>query len=377
MEKVWLAFLDIIFRVLLSDWFWIGLCIVTVLYITVFIYRRLKLKALGRVIYSREFSTDGVFVGETLELIETIQNPGWFPLLSIKVEFFMPSGVTVGEISCREYTKLISIFTIPPFSTVKKVHIVRADRRDRYKLFSSTIKYRSFEYTFESEIEFFAYPDKYDADASFFSEINLAGNAVLSRKYVEDPFFVSGIRAYRIGDPLRSINFKASARFFSGGSRCLMCNDYDTSRDYDSMIFLDLFSYPEVSMEAEDQIEQGLRYACYLFCEAIKRDAMVGFSVNCSLGSSRYIYIPCGNGELHIKNVLERFAELSQYARRNYSMSAIIKSVAPDLPQNTDIYLITPYVDTNMADTLNELQRLGKNVKVINLAWEKKNEIIA
>ena len=367
MEGILQNLADFALRLLSSLWFWIVLLIVLVWSFLVFVYRRLKLSVLDKVTYSRAFSTDGVFVGETLELIETIRNPSWFPLFSVKVEFFMPSGVTVDDIPCKEYTKLTSIFNIPPYSTVKKTHTVKADRRDHYKLFSSSIKYRAFEYTFDSTIDFYAYPNRYDADASFSHDIYRAGDAISSRKYIEDPFFLSGIRGYRMGDPMRSINFKASVRSFSGGVRRLMCNDYDSSRNYDSMIFLDLTSHSEVSMDAEDQIELGLRYACYLFCEAIKNGGNVGFSTNCAVGSSRYIHIPCGSSVLHTKRILEQFAEISPYARRDYSMPAILQNHSPQLAKGTDIYLITPFVDDNTSEILYTLRRMGRNVQVIPL----------
>ena len=367
MEGVLLNIADFLSRLLTSLWFWIIVLAVAVWSALTFIYRRLKLRALDKVIYSRNFSTDGIFVGETLELIETIKNPSWFPLFSVKMEFFMPSGLTVDEISCNEYTKLTSIFNIPPYSTVKKVHTVKADKRDHYRLFSSKIKYRTFEYTFESLIDFYAYPNQYDADVNFSMDIFRAGEAISNRKYIEDPFFLSGIRDYRQGDPMRSINFKASVRSFSGGMRCLKCNEYDSSRNYDSMIFLDLTSHAEASMDSEEQIELGLRYSCYLFCEAIKNGGNVGFATNCTVGASRYIHIPCGSSDLHTKTILEQFAEISPYAKRNYSMPAILKKLSLQLPRGTDIYLITPFVDDKTAELLYSLQRMGQNVQVIPL----------
>ncbi len=367
MEGILLKLSDFALRLLSSAWFWTVLLFLVVWRLFTFIYRRMKLKALGKVIYSRSFSTDGIFVGETLELVETISNPSWFPLFSVEMEFFMPSGLTVDDITCKEYTKLTSIFNIPPYSTVKKVHTVKADRRDHYKLFSSNIKYRSFEYTYDSPIDFFAYPNRYDADASFSPDIFRAGESVSSQKYIEDSFFISGIRAYRPGDPMRSINFKASVRSFSGGIRRLMCNEYDSSRNYDSMIFLDLTEYSEASIDGTEQIELGLRYACYLLCEALKNSGNVGFSTNCTIGTSRYIYTPCGSSDLHTKRILEQFAEISPYAKRDFSIAAILQKVSLNLPKGTDIYFISPFVDDKTAEILHALKRMGQNVNVILL----------
>lgn len=358
-------------RLLGQTWFWLTVFSIAACWLLVILYRKAKLRALDQVIYSRGFSTDGIFVGETLDLIETLRNPGWFPLFRVRVEFFMPAGLTVDGIACEKHTKVTSIFFIPPYATVQKVHTVRADKREHFHLFTSFIQYNSTEYTFDAPIDFYAYPNQYDADAGFAPNLYHAGDMIASRKYIEDPFFLSGIRSYRPGDPMRAINFKASARGFRGGMRQLMSNDYDSSRNYDSMIILDLTSYADAPMNEEFQVETGLRYACYLFCEALKNGGNVGFATNCATNNARYIYVPCGSGTTHTKLILEQFAEISTNEKRDYSPNVILQTIAPELPRGTDIYLITPFVDDKMASLLHSLRHAGRNVEVITLTGGK------
>jgi len=139
-----------LYAALRSPAFWIIGGIAAAIAGLVYFYRQLKLRALETVEYERSFSTDGVFEGETLELTETVRNPGLFPLFAVRIDFFVPSGLTIDGVVCNEYKKLTSIFTLPPFSKVKKVHTVKADRRDHFKLYSADIVYRKYEYKFES-----------------------------------------------------------------------------------------------------------------------------------------------------------------------------------------------------------------------------------
>jgi len=356
-----------VFRLLTSPWFWLLLLTLLVWRLLLAAYRRLKLSALERMDYTRAVSVDGVFVGEELTLTEIVRNPSWFPLLSVHVDFFMPSGVTVDGIQCVEYTKLTSVFHVPPFSTATRTHTVRVDRRNKYCMSNASVVYRKYEFLYTVPSTFYAYPNQYDADVSLSPDLYRAGNAIANRKYLEDPFFLSGIRPYVSGDPLRAVNFKASARSFSGGKPQWMCNRYDSSRHYDSMIFLDLTSYAQAPMDNTEQIEAGLRSACYLFCQAVNNGGRVGFAANCAVGSSQYSHIPCGSGEPHTKTVLEHFAELSPYGQRDYSMSALLGQLTPDLPTGTDLYLITPFVDSKVAALLRMLERAGRNVCVLPL----------
>lgn len=352
---------------LFASWFWWCLAVAVGILILVLGYRALKLWALGKLQYDRSFSADGIFVGETIDLTENVKNSVWFPLLSVQVEFFVPSGVTIDGLKCTEYTKVTSIFSIPPFSSVSKKHTVIADRRDHYRLNTASILYRKNEFLFSDALDFYAYPDVYHTKLLLPSELYESGNALAEKKQIEDLFFFSGIRPYQKGDPMRAINFKASVRSFGGGLRQLLCNQYDSSRNCDSMVFLNLSSSSESALKEEETMEIGLRYACFLFREALKHAGRYGFAANCSRGSFQYISIPCGSGELHTKQVLEAFSEITWYARRDYSMNAIFQKILPTLSPSTDIFLITLDVDDELAKSIHYAETMGYSVGIIPL----------
>ena len=365
MEKALYSIASFIVGIITSPIFWIVLAVLAVIIIIVSLYRLAKSWALGKVEYYRYFSKDGIFIGESLDLIERIKNPTCFPLFSVRVHFFVPSGLTVDEVRCAEYTKVSSIFYIPPFSTVQKRHTVIPDKRNHYKLGTATITYRKNEFIFFDELDFYAYPNLNEIKNALSPELCYSGNVMSAKKYVEDPFFSSGIRPYQSGDPLRSINFKASVRSFSGGMRQLVCNKYDSSRNYDSMIFLDLFSYPDTKMDDEERLEIGLNNACFLFLEALKNAGRVGFSANSAKGSSKYIHVPCGCGDAHSKILLETFAELNWFSRHDYSISAVLTKIVPTLGTDTDIFLITSFVDEKLSSIISQIKKMGYIVHII------------
>ncbi len=361
------SFFELFLSVLFSPWFWGALGVLCFGGLMLLMYRRGKQWALSQMRYARSFSTDGVFVGETLEMTETVRNSVWFPLCSISVEFFVPGGLTVDELKCSEMTKVTSIFWIPPYSTVSKKHVIEADRRDHYRFHTATVTYRSCDFEFSDELDFYAYPNIYHTGITLSPKLNDSADTLSKKKYIEDPFFVSGISPYYLGAPMRSVNFKVSARFFSGGVRQLMCNRYDSSQNLDSMILLDVSSYSQSRLHDEERVELGLRYACFLFCEAIKHSANVGFSANCAQDSSPYIHIPCGSGELHTKKILEAFAQITWYSKRDYSTVALFQKILPTLDRMTDLFLITASVDDEMAKLIYQAEQFGYAIHVILL----------
>ena len=168
---------------------------------------------------------------------------------------------------------------------------------------------------------------------------------------------------------MRAINFKASVRSFSGGIRQLMSNSYDSSRNFDSMIFLDLYARSEHGKAVDDEalLENGLSFACRLLLEVVKNGGSVGFASNCSVDSRSFINIQCGASDAHTEEILKCFAEMSVYSTRNYSIDSLIMRTASQLPRGTDIYLIAPQIDTKTAQTIRTLERMGRNVQIIPL----------
>lgn len=345
----------------------IGFAVFVILLLGFIGARKMKKRAVELLEYGRSLSTDGIFAGETLELTETAKNTTWFPLFNIKIEFYVPAGLTVDSVECREYTKLTSVFNIPPYATVTKKHNIRADKRGHFTLSNPSFTHRKDEYRFDIPLDFYGYPDLFGANTEMPADILHSGNAVSSRKYIEDPFFLSAIREYRVGDPMRHINFKASVRYFSNGSRRLMCNSYDSSRCYDTMIFLDLNRYPTSPLHSGYQLETGLKYACYLFCEAVENGGRVGFAVNSATSTQSFSFIKCGAGEAHIKQLLRQFALLDNYSIREYSLAALMRNCISEFKSGTDIFLITPFIDESTAEMIAAVKRVGINLTVITI----------
>ncbi|MBE6683531.1 MAG: DUF58 domain-containing protein [Ruminococcaceae bacterium] len=341
--------------------------------LAVWFWRRMKSKALSVMEYGRSISSDGLFVGETLELTETVCNKSWFPLIAVKMEFYVPAGLTVDDFECNEYIKLTSVFNAPPYSTVTKKHTVTVDKRGKYHLSDVSFSYRKDNYIFDIPLDFYGYPDYFSSESELSADIISTGDVVSRRKYVEDPFFISGIREYRAGDPMRSINFKASARAFNGGVRSMMSNSYDSSRSYDTFVFLDLNRYAECNIHSEAQLEIGLKYACFLFCSAINNGGRFGFCTNSANGSQKFVFLPCESGEMHTKRVLEQFAVIDFYSKRDYSVAALLRENIEKLKPNTDIYLITPYVDANADEMIYLLRGADREIQVINIGNTVKN----
>jgi uncharacterized protein (DUF58 family) len=263
--------------------------------------------------------------------------------------------------------KLTSIINALPHTTLRKVHKVKAVKRDHYLLETAAVKYckNQFDYTVPAVL--FVYPSRFDAWADMEPDLIRAGETISSRRFVEDPFFISGVRDYRFGDPMRSINFKATAKAAAWGTLKLISNSFDSSRDYSSMIFLDLTPYPEVCLapgDSENLVEEGLRAACFIFGDTVANGGKTGFAANAAAGGKRFIYKAPGLGGLHVKGILESFAEITAFKRRDYSFNALLENSISLIERNIDIYVVTPYASDQLCRTVTEFGR-GRSISFV------------
>jgi hypothetical protein len=101
----------------------------------------------------------------------------------------------------------------------------------------------------------------------------------------------------------------------------------------------------------------------------------IGFASNSASGNGAYIHIPCASGNMHVQRLLECFAKINYYDKREYSINSLLENVTRELAEGTDIYLITPVVDSKTAATLKRIECSGYNVSVVSLANSVRSEV--
>jgi len=373
---------EVAIRILLSPIPWILLALTVLVLILRQVYFALRSRALERVEYERSFSVDGTFCGNEVQLTEEIRNPTWFPLFFVEISFFAPDGLCFDGVERKGYQRLRSVFQLLPYSRAVRTHTVKTLRRERYRLELAEIIWRGNSYEFSVPAELSVYPASFDAPIDILPDSHRLGDRLAANRYIEDPYFVSGIREYRAGDAMRSINFKASARTFRNGTRQWMCHACDSSRNFDAMVLLDLTPYPEVCSTLDNNralVENGLRLACYLLRETVRNGGRYGFVANIEALTYEvghpFVFVPCGTGNLHMKNVLETFAAIPVYrTAREYSFRALMKQQRMQIPRDMDVYLLSAGTDVGHAALIRELEQAGNSVTFVRVPVTERTE---
>ena len=366
---------EILVRILFSAFTAVVVLLAILAFLLWRLYLRLKSRALEQVEYSRSFSSEGVFCGGEIQMTEEIRNPTWFPLLFVEVSFFAPDGLCFDGVERQGYQRLRSVFQLMPYSKAVREHSVRALRRDQYRMEAAQIVWRDNAYEFDVPLQLSVYPAQFEAPLDILPDSHRLGDRLAANRFIEDPYFTSGVRQYRRGDPMRNIDFKASARTMSRGQYQLMSRDCDSSRNFDAMVLLDLTPYPEVCSNLTHNralTENGLRLACYLLRETVRNGGRFGLAANIEslqyTADRPFILIPCNTGAVHMKEVLETFAAIPIYrTARDYSFSALIREFRWMIPRNMDVYLLTASAEGGHGGLIRELERAGNTVTVVRI----------
>ena len=323
-----------------------------------------------RLVYSRAFSEECVYEGDSVELVETIWNPTVFPVFLVDVESYFYSGLAIDG---REAAKgamryFVSRYHLMPFEKITRKIEVSCVKRGYYKLTTASIFRCGDERSIASETEIYVYP-RIDALKEDVPSAYGLGDALSRNRLIRNPFSVNGIREYRQGDPFRFINFKASARLSVGGNPRFAVNRYDYCANNKYYIYLN-FHLPKgeaLLFDAyENLMEVGLRLSASLLVKAIDAGGICAFSANCgTIDGKKRVVFPLRGGEMHKKDILRQMALTRAIDGDSFS-SLLAADIASGVT-NSDVFIITAYVDEAISEQIAMLEYLGNTVKVMEL----------
>ena len=171
-----------------------------------------------------------------------------------------------------------------------------------------------------------------------------------------DPFSFRGIREYSSTDPLKAINFKASARGMG-----LMVNIWEYTNSRQVEILLDATRYEAAHIDTLE--ERCVKIAASVAEKMIIGGIPTSFVTNGkSVVSGRATAIPQGHGTQHTRAILEALAYVDFTRQDIGSFAQIIddKIISGNLAP--EFWLITPYFSREIEEAYLQLKATGARV---------------
>lgn len=266
--------------------FLIGAAIVLLLH--GFLYRRSWFRNLSVQVH---FSRPHICAREVLELTEIIENRKKLALPIVEIGFRVPRGLHFEDAEntlVSDYVYKRDIFAVSGMERIVRRYHVTAQKRGFYSVSQLTchVPSRLFSRIYmmdrseqEEEAGLYVYAANVDCSMLMRSVEVILGEREISRRLYEDPFVFSSIRPYTMQDPMKAINWKATAKTGE-----LMVNTYASSAAVRTKIFLDVSADPGTPF-SDSLRELAIATAASVIRRLVKEQRDAELVVNCSAGA--------------------------------------------------------------------------------------------
>lgn len=228
------------------------------------------------------FSQDYVYAGEQTKLYEVIENRKKLPVPVLEVLFSARKELVFKDTentNVSDYIYKRDIFSALGYQKITRQIDVLCTKRGYYTIDEIELKSYSMLYDkrygirIPNETSLYVYPARADiSDVMMICE-KMLGTLQCAKHLYEDPFAFRSIREYTLTDPMKTINWKASAK--TGN---LMVNTFDSALSEKVMIYLDIED--SGILKQDELVEDSISVAATLVRKLIAQGIEVGLYMN-------------------------------------------------------------------------------------------------
>lgn len=311
------------------------------------------------------FEEDALYAGEETKLYEVIENRKAMPIPVLEVGFHTKKELDFAEednANVSDYIYKRDIFAVLGRQKITREIPVKCTRRGYYEVREAELTTYSLLHKkrlgreFKSDAAIYVYPKMTKVSDIMSLCERMLGTLQCSKRLYEDPFAFRTIRDYTTDDPMKTINWKASAK-----TSTLMVNTFDSVLSQKAMLFLDVEDTG--ILKYEDLVEESIAITATLVRRLLRQSIEVGFCFNGSMnggnaGQESGFAPTNGKGMLiHMERMLAKYrledgahsyeAELDKYP----------------VPEDTLLIFITKNLNPGLYDAIK--RRAGESQTII------------
>ncbi|MDA0352231.1 MAG: DUF58 domain-containing protein [Chloroflexi bacterium] len=323
--------------------------------------------------YEREISEHRLFVGEKAVLTIRLANRKAFPVPWIEVREQLPRDLVVTR--GRTFAGGTPGVSILQRNTALGRHDhlewpveVQATKRGYYRIGPTRLRSGDIFGFFERELTpeipattLVVYPQTYALPELGLDSARPFGELRGGNRIYEDPSRVVGVRDYQPGDPMKRIDWNATARVQRLQSRL-----YEPSRAQAIVVALNVGTFAR-SWQGSDPIvlERGISVAASVARWAYEADLAVGVIANGAFpGQGRPIRLGVGRHPDRLNRVLEALAAVSAFTISSLARELEGASTGA-LPAGSTVVVVAAVMPEELVATLHRLRREGHFVHIV------------
>jgi uncharacterized protein (DUF58 family) len=300
-------------------------------------------ECLTGVTYQRTLGHTRALFGEEVSLEVELVNDKLLPLTWLHVEDNFPRELTIrgGTVTVGRsdvFRVLVHLLPMLPFQRVRRRMTIVCDRRGLHTIgpaelhSGDPIGYRQQHQKVPEQLELLVYPKVYALDSPAIASRVILGNE-RSRALLGDPSRVAGVRDYRPGDPLRYVDWRATAR-----STGLLVREFEPTASLRVAVFADL-RVPQIRGRVMDppELEFTVAVTATVVSDLTRRDVAVGLFSPASVGGRSISHAP-SSAPSGLAEMLDLLARASAWGGSQFD--EVLISEVPRFLRGTSVVLI-------------------------------------
>ena len=339
--------------------------------------------SLARVEYQHWLSSYRVFIGEEIQLVSQLTNQKLLPMPWVQVNDELPREVTPLQghtVTSPDLARisLTSLLSLGWYHRVTRKYTLRCEHRGHF--FLGPVRVRSGDlfgmFTREMHIErdhfLTVYPRILPLVASRLPSREPYGNIRIRRTLIDDVTRPVGSREYVVGDSLRHIDWKSTARTGS-----LQTRVFDASTTPNLVLFFGVRTVePPLQGSRPQLLELGVLTTTALANYALEQGQPVGVYVNqTSQLTSHLMQVHPARHPEQLAQVLEVMAQV--HPEESISLAGLVLEQSRSLPWGTTIVVVTAVPDEATLTTLARLRRSGWGVSLVHVGGSSTGSVAA
>ncbi len=308
------------------------------------------------------FETDALYAGEETKLYEVIENRGAMPVPVLEVGFHTRKELDLAgadNTNVSDYIYKRDIFAVLGRQKITREIPLKCTRRGHYEIREAELATHSLLYRkrlgkeLESNAAIYVYPRMANVSDIMPLCERMLGTLQCAKRLYEDPFAFRTIRDYTTDDPMKAINWKASAK-----TGTLMVNTFDSALSQKAMLFLDVED--SGILKYQDLVEESISIAASLARRLLRRGIEVGFCFNGSTAAGQESgFAPTNKKEMLIR--MERILAEYQTVNGAHPFGAELNKYS--VPADTLLIFITKNLSLALFDAIK--RRAGESQTIL------------
>ncbi|MCZ6706419.1 MAG: DUF58 domain-containing protein [Chloroflexi bacterium] len=327
--------------------------------------------SLQSVLFEQELRQTHAFVGESVEYRVRLENRKLLPLPWVHLRILMPPVLQPSNrrlivtdsdndafldrrTSLRWYERIAWTYSIPLVARgYYRFGLARLRSGDLFGFFTR-------QRDEVGTVQLWVYPETVPVEAMDVPLYRPYGESKGGQPLFEDPSRLKGLRDYQGGDPLKRVDWKATARHQKLRSRV-----YDPSSNPQVVIALNVTTVQEPFQGYIVEIyEQAVSVAATLATAYADERFPFGLMANCSYpGVDSTIRVPAGRSDGQLLRVLEALAMVDAFTL--VGMDRLLDEESRRLPLGSTVLLVTALASPKLGDALRRVRRRGHQVAVV------------